>query len=125
MQMKQSAKTSTAKGKRNLGKERTWRKYITDHAASGLSAKTFCQIRGLNVNNFGRWRQEIARRDREVPVTSALPAANPFVPVRVIALPLTDIGLEVLLPGNAVIKVTDDSPLKLLARVLRVLEVQC
>ena len=123
MQTKRSTKFSTAKSKRDPVKERTWRKYMADQAASGLSASTFCQDQGLNVNNFGRWRLEIARRDREVQVPAK--SANPFVPIQIVALPQIDIGLEILLPGNAVIKVTDESPLKLLARVLMALEVQC
>ncbi len=110
MQEKRSAKPVRAKGKRDLGKERLWRKHITAQAASGLSARQFCQGRGLNVNTFYWWRHEITRRDREVPMTPATPV-NPFVPIRVVALPQTDMGLEVLLPGNAVIKVTEDSPL--------------
>lgn len=124
MPKKRATRSAVGNGRRNLALERTWRSHLEEQAASGLSSKEFCQERGLNVNNFQRWRQEISRRDREKPSTS-IESANPFVPVRVIALPQSEIGLEVLLPGQAVIQVTDNSPLDLLAKVLRALEVQC
>jgi len=123
MPRKRSTKTATRRTARNSEKEVLWRSYITEQASSGLSAKQFCQSKGLNVNNFHWWRHEIARRDLET--RSPTPAANPFVPVRIITLPQSEPGLEVLLPGDAVIKVTNSSPLDLLAKVLRMLEVQC
>jgi transposase len=47
-------------------KEQFWRRTIADQARSGLCIKAYCQREGLEPRNFHRWRQVLARRDREV-----------------------------------------------------------
>jgi hypothetical protein len=46
-------------------KERQWRQILKEQRASGLSARAFCQQRGLAEPRFYFWRKEVARRDLE------------------------------------------------------------
>jgi hypothetical protein len=77
----------------DLDKEQFWRRVIAEQARSGLCIKAYCQREGLGLRNFNRWRQVLARRDREAlaaqevhsPNTFAKPVnSSAFLPVRVI-----------------------------------------
>ena len=48
---------------RSAAKERYWRKHVGDQARSGLTARAYCQRKGLSEPSFYAWRRELARRD--------------------------------------------------------------
>ena len=50
---------------RNASKERYWRKHVLDQAASGLTARAYCEAHGLSEHSFYGWRRELSERDRE------------------------------------------------------------
>jgi len=56
-----------ARGERDPEKERYWRGILKQQEASGMNAKEFCRVKGINDNNFFHWRREIAHRDAEKP----------------------------------------------------------
>ncbi len=51
--------------RRDLAREKLWRRTIRDQQRSGLSVRAFCAREGLKDSNFLRWRRELNRRDRE------------------------------------------------------------
>ncbi len=50
---------------RSASKERYWRKHVSDQAASGLTARAYCEAHGLSEHSFYGWRRELSERDRE------------------------------------------------------------
>lgn len=50
---------------RSSAKERSWRKHVSAHARSGLTARAYCQANGLSEHSFYGWRRELSERDRE------------------------------------------------------------
>lgn len=134
--------------RRTPGKEKYWRQQIAAQKASGLSAAKYCQRTGLNVNNFHWWAREVRERDK-VQAMEMLGAeyrqlmneveeeakANPFIPVKVsesttrlepLNSSATERGnngsLDIVLRSGATIRVSDGTPMKLLLRVLKMLE---
>jgi hypothetical protein len=73
-----------AKHKRDLKRERTWRRHIAEQPGSGQTIRAYCETSRLRETSFYYWRTEIAKRDREAK-TQAAPA---FVPVSVIDTPV-------------------------------------
>lgn len=87
--------------RRDLSKERHWRRMLRRWRSSGLSVRDFCDWQNLPEPSFYAWRREIAKRDREAAVPRARRAGNggrrasaanavagaspEFVPVRVVA----------------------------------------
>src|SRR5215471_2505166 len=84
---------------RDERKERLWRRWIGEWQTSGLSARAFCQRRGLTVASFYAWRRVLQRRDAEKAA---------FVPVQVVADPVpTQAGaLEVVLTDGRTVRVS-------------------
>jgi hypothetical protein len=100
---------------RDERKERQWRRWIGEWQASGLSARAFCQRRGLTVARFYAWRRALQRRAAEKVV---------FVPVQVVAdrVPDRAIALEVVLAGGRAVRVAPGFDAATLRRLLAVLE---
>jgi hypothetical protein len=93
--------TRRGKGKRDLTKERYWRRIVREWRSSGLSVREFCDWQALSEPCFYAWRRELAKRDRESaaaaaaigivhdgrPVKQNGPSRTPaaaFLPVRVV-----------------------------------------
>ena len=114
-------------------KEAFWRAHVVAWKKSGLSKRSYCLKNDLSQSSFNAWSREIAIRDREK-VSSASAQAllsppkgkNPFVPLRLLpeesaaenppapAKPAGAVnGLEILVPGGAVIKIADRMSLDL------------
>lgn len=53
--------------KRDMEKERRWRRLIGEAARSGLSVREFCRRRRLNENQFYAWRRELRYRQQTGP----------------------------------------------------------
>ena len=84
---------------RDERKERQWRRWVGEWQASGLSARAFCERRGLTVARFYAWRRVLERRAAEEPAA--------FVPVRVVAdaVPAQASALEVVLTDGRTVRV--------------------
>lgn len=79
-----------AKGKRDGGKERRWRRLLGDWRRSGLGIRAFCGQRGLPEPSFYAWRRVIAERDaaRRAARVSAQTASPTWVPVAIAPVPV-------------------------------------
>lgn len=81
--------------KRDLAKERFWRKAIARLATSDLSTAQFCKQEGLDPDLLRYWRGAILKRDaaRDAEVPEEAAAGRRFVPVVVT-------GHDYRLPGT-------------------------
>jgi hypothetical protein len=100
---------------RDERKERQWRHWIGEWRASGLSARAFCERRGLTAACFYAWRRVLQRRD-------AGKAA--FVPVQLVAGagPIQVSALEVVLADGRTVRVAPGFDAATLRQLLAVLE---
>jgi transposase len=116
-------------------KEQFWRRTIADQAHCGLSIKAYCQREGLEVRNFHRWRQVLARRDHELlsaqtacrpDSSTVLARSSAFLPVRVIqnaAEPMTSTTpIEIVPRSGPTVRVTRGFDPQTLDLVLSLLE---
>jgi hypothetical protein len=114
--------------RRDLAKEKVWRRLLRLWKRSGQTGRDFCASHGLSEPSFYSWRREIARRDQEMrtatpPVTR--PAARgplpAFVQVTVDAqaVPAT---LEVMLVHGRRVRIPPGFDADVLRQLLRVLE---
>jgi len=106
--------------RRDEKKEAQWRRHVQAQASGGVSIRAFCKARGISEPSFHGWRRELRRRDAQ----KAVPA---FVPVEVTALPTAASALasasvvEILLPGEQVVRLRGKVDRRQLADVLAVL----
>ena len=100
---------------RDERKEHQWRRWIDEWQTSGLSARAFCERRGLTVASFYAWRRALQRRAAEKAT---------FVPVQVLpdAVQTQTSALEVLLPDGRTVRVAPGFDAATLRQVLAVLE---
>ena len=92
-------------------KEQFWRFTIADQARCGLCIKTYCQREGIEPRNFHRWRQVLARRDREgSSAQSACPSDSLIQPARSSAF------LRVRVVQNATQPITSTTPIEIVLR---------
>jgi hypothetical protein len=100
---------------RDERKEGQWRRWIGDWQASGLSARAFCERRGLTVARLYAWRRVLERRDAEKAA---------FVPVQVVAdtVPAQASALEVVLADGRTVRVAPGFDAATLRQLLAVLE---
>ena len=125
------AATAQRKAKRLAAKEKYWRALVQEQAASGLSIGEFCRRKGIKMNTFKRWRQHLLSAEEQViseaRVRSKGRSSNPFVQVMASDFPAEkpDPQLEIVLPCGGKIVVSEQTPMALLAKVLRILEERC
>lgn len=104
---------------RDASKERFWRRMLRQWRRSGLSARAFCQQRGLSQPSLYAWRRTIAGRDAQ---------ALPFVPVQVLppekpaVAGAADSGLELMLNGGRILRIGPAFDEPTLQRLLALLE---
>lgn len=114
-------------------KEQYWREQLSALAKSKLSVRGYCQVNSVSESSLRAWRRELALRDREVPLSEARKEIpSPFVPIRLVMdepqnLMLGDprekvSQLELVVRGGAVIRIENDTDLKLVSRLLSALE---
>lgn len=101
-----------------------WGRHVAAQPGSGLSAAAYCRRHGLNPKSFYRWRRILAEGARDsagpgVPDDAARPL---FAEVRVSQAPPASPGVEVLLAGGRVIRVTPGFDAPTLCRVVSALE---
>jgi hypothetical protein len=111
---------------RDLVKENTWRRIFQKCDASGQSGRQFCKSEGLSEHQFYAWRTIIRNRDSEgKPQDKQGEGRNPFVRIRLAGediSPLREAPVEVVLPGGAFIRVTGESNIGLVCRILTTME---
>ena len=116
--------------RRDLTKERYWRRTVRQQARSGLSVRTWCCQHGKREAVFYWWRRELARREvarGASPATAAIgsgAAGSVFVPVAVTHdAPSGSAGrIEIVLPNRRRIRLHGDVDRQALLNVLAVLE---
>ena len=88
---------------RGVEKEQYWRGQIDGQAASGLSARQWCQRERLSEPSFYAWRRKLAQRDRERSGAVHPAPSNGFLPIRLTSLAASNVELQ--LSSGLVIRV--------------------
>jgi|SRR5271165_7546565 len=118
--------------RRDLAKEKHWRRLLRQWRRSGLTGRDFCAAHHLGEASFYAWRREIARRDHEAqtPAPPLAPpgqaavadrAASTFVELAFAAT--APAAIEVVLGQGRVLRVGPGFDADLLRQLVRVLEV--
>jgi hypothetical protein len=112
---------------RDQAKEGHWRRHVAAWRRSGWSVRAYCDSEGLAEASFYAWRRVLAEREagdgRATDQASAASAAlSPFVPVRLVDDAASMSGVEVLLRGGRVVRVSAGFTAKTLRDVVAVLE---
>lgn len=114
------------KAKRRAAKEKYWRTLVDEHIDSGLSVIEFCKRKGISWNSLKRWRQELVDVEQQVFSSTSVRQKNPFVQVAVPELAASaksaNSEVEIILPGNSKIIVTEQTSFALLAKLLKALK---
>jgi hypothetical protein len=115
-----------ARGDRDLGKEQFWRGILRRWDSRKQTVREFCAEHGVSEASFYSWRRTIAVRDEQAArLNSATPAAGDpptFMPVQVVAGPLTAPMLEVVVAPKRVVRVPPEFDAATLRRLLTLLE---
>lgn len=113
--------------RRDVAKERFWRRAVAEHRRSGLTIREFCARRGLSEPLFYAWRRELALRDRprvrKMPRTNGLSATPRFVALKVAAEPAAAM-IEIVTRGGHTLRVPPGVDRQTLADVWALLEGQ-
>jgi transposase-like protein len=107
---------------RDLKRERTWRRHIERQRSSGQTIRMYCESHQLRETSFYFWRQEIAKRNRELAATAATASTPAFVPVAVIESPTdsrTESPIDIRLAEGHRVRVRSGCDRGLLADVLK------
>ena len=128
--------------RRDLVKERFWRRLVRLWRGSGWTVRDFCAEHGVSEASFFSWRRTLAERDQQragrrgrpnatangdgkagvlaLDAEAAAPDGRPaFVPVRVVATTMT---FEVVLHSGRVVRVPAGFEAASLRQLLAVLE---
>lgn len=118
--------------KRDVSKERYWRRIIRRQGKSGETITHFCAREGVPVHQFHWWKRTLRARDRQstqelqiadngdASARQDKQASNSFVPVR---LPfLNDAPIEVVHPGGYLVRVPVGFDPPSLGRILATLD---
>lgn len=111
-----------AAAKRDVGRERHWRRLLGQWRRSGVSVREFCQAVEVGESAFYFWRRELLRRDQKAAAANAGGAR--FVQVRVTKAerPKAEGGIEVALGNGRVVRVRRGFDRDLLLSVVAALE---
>ena len=131
---------------RDEQKESFWRKHVGAWKLSGQSKRGYCISHSLCQSSFNAWNREIGIRDREK-IASANAAGllsdlvksskNPFVPLHLLpdevkepefVPPIiesrSEQRIDILVPGGAVIRVSENCSVKFVAELFSTLKGQ-
>lgn len=123
-------------------KEAYWRKHIAAWKSSKLSKRAYCKANNLSESSFNAWSREISIREREYAPTDNAAAIlslrdNPFVPIKLVPDRKNDLAstpqtteaptqntsarVEVVVPGGAVLHVSESCSVDFVAKLFSVL----
>ena len=107
-------------GRRDLTKEKFWRRMVRGQAQSGLSIRAWCREHDLGEHSFYWWRVRLSQSGRGEKVRSTTPT---FVPVRVSSQGVsgTEGQIEIALSGDRRVRLIGPVNREALADVLAVL----
>ena len=89
-----------------------WRERVQRQARSGLSIAAFCHREGISQPSFYQWRKRLATEPR--------PAESPwFVPVQVAEAARAAEGVEIELPGGALVRLPAEADLELVCAAIQ------
>lgn len=108
-----------ANKQRDPAKESFWREMLRRQAASGLSARAFCQREKLAESGFYAWRRTIAQRDAEHGGKDATPT---FVPVVVTDQSVADASITIELADGRLLRLPESIAAERLAELVHALE---
>jgi transposase len=118
-----------ARWRRDLAKERHWRRHVARWQSSGLSIRAYCRNEALSEPSFHAWRRVLHQRQEERPAAPAggaaqrrPPTATAFVPVRLVETANAGSALEIVVRGGRVVRVAAGFSANTLREVLAVLE---
>ena len=112
------------RSQRDLVKEDTWRRIFQECDASGKSGRQFCKSRGLSEHQFYSWRAVIRKRDSKGK-REQREATNPFVLLQFTENHINqaqEVPIEMVFPGGALIRITGQTNLGLVCRILTEME---
>jgi len=115
--------------RRDVVKERFWRRTVAEHRRSGLTIREFCARRALAEPLFYAWRRELANRDgpavrKTSPPAAEQHAAPKFISLKLAAQPTTVAMIEIVTRGGHTLRVPPGVDRQTLADVWALLEGQ-
>jgi transposase-like protein len=111
--------------RRDVTKERYWRRTVTEHRRSGLTIREFCARRAVSEPLFYAWRRELAQRDGRALQKAPPPAAAPqFVSLKLAGQPASTAMIEIVTRGGHTLRVPPGVDRQTLAEVWALLEGQ-
>lgn len=113
--------------RRDVAKERFWRRTVAEHRRSGLTIREFCARRSVSEPLFYAWRRELAHRAgsavrKAPPSAGELHAAPRFVSLKLAAEPAAVAMIEIVTRGGHTLRVPAGVDRQTLAEVWAVLE---
>ena len=99
-----------------------WRRVISRQSRSGLSISEFCRREGIRAQTLSWWRWKLRGAERGTPSVEA--EAPRFLQLDVAGIQAADggVGVEIVLPGEIVVRVPhgfDSAQLEALLRAVR------
>jgi transposase-like protein len=115
--------------RRDVVKERFWRRVMAGQRRSGLTIREFCSRRSLSESLFYAWRRELAQRDSrgvpQAPPSAAEPHVAPrFVSLQLATEPVAKGVIEIVTRGGHTLRVPPGVDRQTLAEVWALLEGQ-
>ena len=105
--------------KRDIQREKFWRRAFQRQARSGMTASQFCESEDLKPSTYHFWRQEIKRRDAKAASSEPKQDAG-LVPLQLVGNFSDSAPVEVVVNGDLVVRVQGSSSAEHLRRVLQV-----
>jgi transposase len=108
-------------------RQQFWRDHVAGWKSSGLSLRLYSERHGLKAGTLGSWNSRLKARAADAPASSAGPEAT-FLAVHVaeptVSVPEEprDEGIELVLPGGCVVRISRGFDAATLDRLLTVIE---
>lgn len=77
-----------------------WQRIISEHQASGLSQRAFCEAQGIGLSTLQRWRQALKHSGSRAPAR----VAAPFIALQREAVAPSGWALELELGGGVTLR---------------------
>ncbi len=105
----------------DVEKQQFWELVFEEHASSQMSVRAFCRRESLSEPSFYGWRRKLRGNDLS---KSAERLPSGLIPVNVIEEQHQAAGhaIEIVAPGNVVVRVQEGCSTEALARVLTAIQ---